>query len=339
MRNTFYTPSTGSTPIKRASVSTRMAMQAKRNRIFAAIYKEACDIDPNGHKIFLEGIPRNNQINYLLIEQRKRAQKHIRAWNQHTTFPPIQDPYTHFPIVNYPRGLQGTPRQHEMVMRVPNANVGPRHHRCFMATVPPTPSLISRLFGPTMADATVHETSQGDHETSENEREETNSERSITMSDTTENIGELRRNLEATDLRNITPSARRNEHVYISEGTELASHNSQETKRNKRSSKMKRKQSKRESPRKRNNKKNSRRRQYKRNSSPDERHDSSSLSSHASSASSSEYTVSSDDDSFLAFESHKITNVTDIVSKKKTTTNIHTYWQGSKETHRSRKSI
>jgi hypothetical protein len=168
-----------------------------------------------------------------------------------------------------------------------------------------------------MADATVHETSQGDHETSENEREETNSERSITMSDTTENIGELRRNLEATDLRNITPSARRNEHVYISEGTELASHNSQETKRNKRSSKMKRKQSKRESPRKRNNKKNSRRRQYKRNSSPDERHDSSSLSSHASSASSSEYTVSSDDDSILAFDSHKITNVTDIVSKKK----------------------
>jgi hypothetical protein len=101
-------------PPPNASASGR-TMQAKRNRIFAATYKEACDIDPYGHKIFLEGIPRNNQINYLLIEQRKRAQKHIRAWNQHTNLPPIQDPYTHIPIVNYPRGLKGIPRQHEMV--------------------------------------------------------------------------------------------------------------------------------------------------------------------------------------------------------------------------------
>jgi hypothetical protein len=61
------------------------------------------------------------------------------------------------------------------------------------------------------------------------------------MSDTTENIGELRRDLEATDLRNITPSTRRNEHVYISQAAELASHNSQETKRNKGGNKKKNK--------------------------------------------------------------------------------------------------
>jgi hypothetical protein len=139
------------------------------------------------------------------------------------------------------------------------------------------------------------------------------------MSDTTENIGELRRNLEATDLRHITPSARQNEEVDISEGAKSGSQNSQEKKRNKRSSKKKTKQSKLESRRRRNNKKNSKRRQRKRNSSLDEGHDSSSLSSNASSSSSasSEYTVSSDDDSILAFGSHKITDVTDIVSKKK----------------------
>jgi hypothetical protein len=50
--------------------------------------------------------------------------------------------------------------------------------------------------------------------------------------------------------------------------------------------------------------------------SPDDKHDSSSSSSNASSASSSEDTVSSEDDSILAFASHKITNITDIVSKK-----------------------
>jgi hypothetical protein len=96
----------------------------------------------------------------------------------------------------------------------------------------------------------------------------------------------------------------------------MASHNSHETKRDKRNSKKKTTRSKRESRRKRNNKKNSRRCQYKRNSSPDDKQDSSSSSSNASSASSSEYTVSSEDDSILAFASHKITNVTDIVSKK-----------------------
>jgi hypothetical protein len=100
-----------------------------------------------------------------------------------------------------------------------------------MATEPPTPSLMSRLFGPT--------TTQGDHETSANEREEKNSERSITMSDTTENIGDLRRNLEATDLRHITPSARQEETVDNAEGDELGSHNSKWTKRNKSSSKKK----------------------------------------------------------------------------------------------------
>jgi hypothetical protein len=146
------------------SVSTRMAMQDIRNRIFAATYKEACDIDPYGQMIFLEGIQRNNPTNYLLIEQRMRGETDIRAWNQHTHFPPIQDPITHIPIVKYPRWLQGIPRQHEMVKRVPNPDVGPRHHRYMMATVQPTPSLISRLFGPIMADATVHETLQRDHE-------------------------------------------------------------------------------------------------------------------------------------------------------------------------------
>jgi hypothetical protein len=114
--------------------------------------------------------------------------------------------------------------------------------------------LKSRLFGPTMANATVHEATQGDHETNANEGEEPSSERSIAISDTTENIGDLRRNLEATDLRHITPSARQDEPVDNTEGEELGSHNSKGTKRNKSSSKMKTKQRQSEARRQRTNK-------------------------------------------------------------------------------------
>jgi hypothetical protein len=100
----------------------------------------------------------------------------------------------------------------------------------------------------------------------------------------------------------------------------LESHKSKRTKRNKISSKKKTKQRQSEARRQRTTRKNSMRRQCKRNPPPDEGHDSSSLSSNSSSSSSlssSAYTTSSDDKSVLAFGSHKITNVTDIVSKEK----------------------
>jgi hypothetical protein len=118
---------------------------------------------------------------------------------------------------------------------------------------------------------------------------------------TTENIGDLRRNLEATDLRHITTSARQDEPVDSTEGEELGSHNAKGTKRNKRSSKKKTKQRQREARRQRTYKKNSKCRQRKRNPSPDEGHNSSSLSSNSSSSSSvssSAYTTSSDDKAF-----------------------------------------
>jgi hypothetical protein len=173
------------------SASSRTATQTKFERLFAATYKEACDIDPYGYETFLEEIPRDNSENYLLRVQRKTADKHTRSWGQNTNLPRMykkmknQDPRTYNPIDNYPQKLHITSRQYEMVTSLPKANEGPRHHRCYMATGPPTPSLINRLFGPTTTNANAHEVMQGDQEANENER---NERRSITVSDTTENI-------------------------------------------------------------------------------------------------------------------------------------------------------
>jgi hypothetical protein len=174
-----------------------------------------------------------------LREQRKTADIHIRNWKQNKNPPRMQDPCTYSPIVYFPHELQRAPRQHEMVKRVPNANDGPRHHRCFMAKEPPTPSLITRLFGQTTTNANTHEVMQVDQEENENYRNETSSERSISMSDTTENIWDLRRNLEAADLRQITPSARQEESVEDTEGDEIESQTSTRKKRNKNSSEKK----------------------------------------------------------------------------------------------------
>jgi hypothetical protein len=108
-----------------------------------------------------------------------------------------------------------------------------------MAKEPPTPSLITRLFGQTTTNANTHEVMQVDQEENENYRNETSSERSISMSDTTENIWDLRRNLEAADLRQITPSARQEESVEDTEGDEIESQTSTRKKRNKNSSEKK----------------------------------------------------------------------------------------------------
>jgi hypothetical protein len=165
-----------------ASASGGTTIQTKLDRLFAATYKRICAIDLYGHKTFTKELPIDNSEHYLLKEQKKTAVKHIRKWKQNKNFPRIQVPNIHIPIAYYAHDLQRVPRQHEVVKRVPSASDGPRHHRCLMATVPPTPSLISILFGPTMANATVHEATQGDYETNANQGEEPSSARSTTIS-------------------------------------------------------------------------------------------------------------------------------------------------------------
>jgi hypothetical protein len=56
--------------------------KTKLDRLFAATYKKTCAIHPYGHKTFIEEIPRDNPENYLLREQKKTAEKHIRNWKQ-----------------------------------------------------------------------------------------------------------------------------------------------------------------------------------------------------------------------------------------------------------------